>query len=289
MIRCTSINSQSQPRLLAPEACRAEFPNMVSPHGAQSSIIFGNRLPSLRGHPGRRPAFILGYHNIGIPAKRARNRSNYISSSLLRQQLRQLTKSAQPQCALDEYLSREPRGDAGWSLTFDDGYSSLVEDGLTIFHETGAKALVYLVAGQIGGSNIWDQNAGDLRLPLMSAGQVRTWLAEGHEIGSHSVTHPSLSRLSLENARREMAESKARLEQQFGVAIRHFCYPYGDWNPALRDLAQEVGYATAVTVEQRAVSAEDSPWSLPRWMVYTHRFPWLANLRTRWAQRGNRA
>lgn len=74
--------------------------------------------------------------------------------------------------------------------------------------------------------------------------------APGVTIGAHTMTHPRLAKLDAEAAYREIVDSKARLESEFGLPIRHFAYPVGDPTSAgPRDfaLAQEAGFASAVT------------------------------------------
>ena len=52
---------------------------------------------------------------------------------------------------------------------------------------------------------------GEAPAPLMDAAQVKDWLAAGHEIGSHTLTHPWLTRLPLSEAREEISGSKKKL------------------------------------------------------------------------------
>jgi peptidoglycan/xylan/chitin deacetylase (PgdA/CDA1 family) len=54
-------------------------------------------------------------------------------------------------------------------------------------------------------------------------------------------THPFLTRLSAAQAREEIAGNKKKLEDRFSRPVRHFCFPYGDWNPAVRDLVAAAG------------------------------------------------
>ena len=127
--------------------------------------------------------------------------------------------------------------------------------------------LVPLVPGHIGKFNEWDVKLGEAREPLMSAGQVREWLAAGHEIGAHTMSHPFLTRVSFREAREEIFASKKKLEDVFGVAIRHFAYPYGDWNEPVRDLVREAGYVTACTTEFGLNTTDTHPLALKRIMA----------------------
>ncbi len=74
--------------------------------------------------------------------------------------------------------------------------------------------------------------------------------APGVTIGAHTLTHPILVKHAEAAARREIAESKARLEAELDLPIRHFAYPVGDPTSAgAREfaMAREAGYAIAVT------------------------------------------
>jgi hypothetical protein len=65
-----------------------------------------------------------------------------------------------------------------------------------------------------------------------------------------------------------MQESKDRLEQELQKPRRHFCYPWGDHDGATREMAQEIGFASAVTTDFGRVRAGDDPLRLPRVSVY---------------------
>src|SRR5579859_849854 len=69
--------------------------------------------------------------------------------------------------------------------------------------------------------------------------------AIGHEIGSHTVSHPNLGVASYEEARREIFDSKAVLEERLGQRVRWFAYPFGGRNhlrPEAAALVEEAGY-----------------------------------------------
>lgn len=72
---------------------------------------------------------------------------------------------------------------------------------------------------------------------------------QGHEIGSHTHTHPNLPNLNIMEVQEELEFSKSILEQHCGK-IKHFAYPYGkksDFNAACLSLVQEAGYESCAT------------------------------------------
>lgn len=74
--------------------------------------------------------------------------------------------------------------------------------------------------------------------------------APGVTIGAHTLSHPMLAKHPVEDARREIVESKAWLETVLETPIRHFAYPVGDpgsAGPREFVLAKEAGFASAVT------------------------------------------
>jgi peptidoglycan/xylan/chitin deacetylase (PgdA/CDA1 family) len=94
----------------------------------------------------------------------------------------------------------------------------------------------------------------------------------GMIIGSHTVNHPCMSKLSLTDQQREIHESFATIEQTLGpLALKTFCYPYGGSHSFTRDtelLLQNAGCQFSFSVEYRDVTSEDllqRPQALPRY------------------------
>lgn len=79
--------------------------------------------------------------------------------------------------------------------------------------------------------------------------QLREMQDQGIEIGGHTVTHPSLGRVTAAQAREEINACKQMLEQQLGSRPRPFCYPNGtvsDFNAEVMQLVQDSGFFCAV-------------------------------------------
>jgi len=195
---------------------------------------------------------VLCYHKLGPLPPDVKMPSLYVSSELFAWQMRQLRDEGFASASLDEWRASAHEG-RRIVITFDDGSRTLMRHALPVLAECGFRAIVYLVAGAIGGVNHWDVAAfGEVPDALMSDVDVREWLAAGHEIGAHTVTHCRLTRVPLGQAREEILASRHTLEDRFGVPVRHFCYPYGKWSPRVRGFVEEAGYETAVTLESGA-------------------------------------
>jgi len=75
------------------------------------------------------------------------------------------------------------------------------------------------------------------------------FLSKHFEIGAHSLTHPQLTKIPLDDARREIAESKKLLEGIIGRTVHGFSYPSGDFDNHIVECVKRSGYAYARTNE----------------------------------------
>lgn len=158
-------------------------------------------------------------------------------------------------------------GRTGFCVTFDDGFRNASDHALPVLRARGLRATMFLVADRLGGTDEWDRAIGEPPLPLMDEAEVRDWLAAGQSIGAHTLTHPRLTRLTPERMRAEIFDSRRKLEDRFGVPVRHFCYPYGDQDERVRALVAEAGYEAACTVEHGVNGPGVPPLSLRRVLV----------------------
>jgi peptidoglycan/xylan/chitin deacetylase (PgdA/CDA1 family) len=73
----------------------------------------------------------------------------------------------------------------------------------------------------------------------------------GLTLGSHTVNHPNLACLSIEDQRSEISRAKQRIEEE-DHECTSLAYPFGDHEAATRRLAVECGYHTVMEVGLRA-------------------------------------
>lgn len=132
-------------------------------------------------------------------------------------------------------------------LTFDDGYDDLYDHFLPLAIEHHLTAVIFLVADHVGGSNVFDQKNGLRARKLLTWSQIREMQKYGIEFGSHTLSHPHLPDVSNEQLRREVRDSKLRLEDALGVEVTSFAYPYGGVDRRVRSAVAQAGYKLAFT------------------------------------------
>ncbi len=102
---------------------------------------------------------------------------------------------------------------------------------------------------------------------FMAWDDVRALARAGHEIGAHTVAHPSLSREDADRRRRELAEPRDRIRRETGGDATALAYPYGSAahvSDMVRRDAEAAGYTLAVTTVEGLVGRGADPLSLPR-------------------------
>jgi peptidoglycan/xylan/chitin deacetylase (PgdA/CDA1 family) len=99
--------------------------------------------------------------------------------------------------------------------------------------------------------------------------QLGSLIDAGWEIGSHTQSHPYLTRLDDESLHRELRESRAELQHRLGRPCLTLAYPYADVDARVVDAARAAGYAAAATIFGCFHAARD-PLRQPRVVVYRH-------------------
>lgn len=84
--------------------------------------------------------------------------------------------------------------------------------------------------------------------------------------GSHTVYHPILTRLSIDQAEKEISVSKGTIEERLNCRVRFFSYPNGlkdDYNDSIKKLTREAGYDLAFATLVDACPGNDF-FEIPR-------------------------
>jgi peptidoglycan/xylan/chitin deacetylase (PgdA/CDA1 family) len=215
---------------------------------------------------------ILMYHKIDAVRSGALYVGNYVLPSEFNAQLKALNSAGYTAISLEDWLDFRSRRRRPPSrpvvITFDDGYASNYAVAWPLLQRHGATATIFLVADLIGKTNSWDANQPQehlLRVP-----EILQMQEAGMRFGSHTRTHRSLIDISRAEVLTELVESKAKLENILGRAVTALAYPYNKQNSAVRALARQAGYQTAVLGRGRINASWTNPWMLRRIRVDLH-------------------
>lgn len=160
-------------------------------------------------------------------------------------------------------------------LTFDDGHRGVLLHAYPILKRYGFPATLFLATGSIGNRDFpwvrpWlgrEEDPEEYR-PL-SWEEVQFMQGPTISLGSHTMTHPHLGRLSPEEMEWEVVESRRQIEQHTGTKACCFAYPggiglYGDHTAETRKLLLEQGYSCALVSEVGRNDLSSDPFRLRR-------------------------
>ncbi len=146
-------------------------------------------------------------------------------------------------------------------LTFDDGWEDNYTNAFPVLKKYKAPALIFLASGFIGKTGMLKSN----QIKEMAGSRIK--LDSGITFGAHSKTHPRLSRLNREDAKKEIWDSKSEVESIINMPVASFAYPYGmedDFNPDVIDIAKESGFSCVFTAIKTGDALSGSRFLIPR-------------------------
>ena len=224
---------------------------------------------------------ILMYHSVDSIDRGKGLRSLHVPRWLFKLQLSILYMLGYRGLDMDRllpYLKGEKTGKV-FGITFDDGYENNYLNALPILKKYKFTATCYLLANNIGGKNYWDIQKGFASHNMMTHEHIKNWITSGMSIGSHSLTHVKLAELSKSMMKKEILESKLKLEKEFKIKINHFCYPYGASDDTTEEIVKIAEYESAVTVARGVESDSPNLFRLSRVFITHRTYPHLLLLK----------
>lgn len=212
-------------------------------------------------------AIILMYHNIDNPPQGARIPNLYVTPRMFRFQMGYLKRAGFKVVPLQDMLELVSHGNADRNLvaiSFDDAYQDFYTNAYPILKQYSYPSVVYVVSGLVAKDNVWDAENESDRKPLMDWQTIREVSEHGVQIGSHTISHPRLTTLSVASLREELVKSRKELEERLNQPVDHFCYPYGDHNEQVKDEVRKAGYRSAVVTQRGHVEQGYDPYALRR-------------------------
>jgi len=221
----------------------------------------------LTGKTGMGKISILMYHQVGDFSRPAAHRANYCHVRRFKAQMAWLHRFGYRVIGLADAMrclrGEQPMPRHGVVLTFDDGFQNFYDYAFPVLKRYGFPSTVFLVADLLGEKSEW-LAAEKREVPLMDLETIRELRREGVLFGSHTLSHPRLSRIDHLEMRREVLESKRKLETLLEEEIPYFCYPYGDFDEQVVATVREAGYEVALSCTRASSFGPEDPLRLPR-------------------------
>lgn len=200
---------------------------------------------------------ILMYHHIDIAVNRQDNLKLYVDPQLFEKEMEYLAENGYVTVTLDDLTNtlrkEKPLPGRSVILTFDDGYEDFYTKAFPILKKYKLKATVFVITGMIGKLDY-------LNIEMLKK-MTKSRLIS---IGSHTTTHPDLTKLESQKLISELTESKKFLENKLQICVNSFAYPYGKYNLLVSNEVAKAGYNQATTVYFSYLHQSNSIFTLSR-------------------------
>lgn len=194
---------------------------------------------------------VLCYHKIDRPSPDAKVRGGFTPPKRFYKQMRFLQNAGYRFHTAAEliefYLANGEFPPKGIALTFDDGWKDNYTNLFPILRELGIKATIFLVPSCIGETSAKVVAAGEEPREHLSKDEILEMSDYGIEFGSHTVNHLHLDKISADEIKYEVEESKKQIENLLQKHCKTFAYPAGFYNQTARDIVKNAGYTAAFT------------------------------------------
>lgn len=225
------------------------------------------------------PPIVLLYHGLAHVSHELDPTNLIVEPERFREQIMLLKRRGYTFVTVSRFVRqiRSGRYSKLCAVTFDDGSSDNAHVLRELLEELDVPATLYVCPGLLGRPHPFlDERAG---IRLMDLQDLQSVAAHSlFEIGAHTNEHTDLSTATLDEAYREMAESKAALEDYIGIPVSTFAYPAGHYSPACPTAAERAGFVAAVTCGELG---SWQPYELRREVVNAYETHFSFALKTR--------
>ncbi len=136
------------------------------------------------------------------------------------------------------------------AITFDDGFVNLLENALPVMEKMNIPAMIFIPTGFIGKKPEWDFEGyeRDRKETVMNEEQIKNLNSKLFSIGSHTVSHPRLTKLNDDKIKDELYNSKIKLEDILDKKVTDLSFPHGEYNNKIVSEAFKIGYENLYTI-----------------------------------------
>lgn len=194
---------------------------------------------------------VLIYHKIDYPTADVKIRGAYTAPRRFEKQISYLKRKGFSFYFASElielYRNNGKFPEKGLAITFDDGWKDNYVNAFPVLKKYEVKATIFLVPSCIGRKT--DQVTADGEGPRehLSKDNVIEMSRHGIEFGSHSMNHKLFNRITPDEIKAEVVESKAAIENLIQKPCETFAYPAGFYTDTAVEELQKSGYTGAFT------------------------------------------
>lgn len=219
---------------------------------------------------------VLMYHMVSehLPKNKSKFNRLRVKPSEFEKQLIWLKNNGFTSFTLSELVNLEVIPKKAVVLTFDDGYEDNFKNAFALLKKYGFKATIYIVLNRFEQNWATDKDLNQVSNELNSEKmllneQIKEMIDSGLiEIGSHTLDHVNLPKLTFNEKITQIKESKEKIEEIFNIICNSFAYPFGFFDKESVKIVKELTYTNATTTVNGVFDkTKYSNFEIPRIMV----------------------
>jgi peptidoglycan/xylan/chitin deacetylase (PgdA/CDA1 family) len=202
---------------------------------------------------------ILMYHHIRVLSSRAGDdwREITVTPDEFAAQMSYLTEQGYQSVHFSDLLAYfdggKPLPAKPVIITFDDAWEDGYETAYPILKKDGLTASFFVPANwitRVDGTLTWQQ--------------IEEMSGNGMEFGSHTMTHPFLTKEEPDKLAWELEASKSLLEEHIGKPVTVLAYPYGFYDDTVLEASRQAGYVAGLTIDRGIWATRDNLMTMRR-------------------------
>ena len=183
----------------------------------------------------REPIVVLNYHSINVASADAKEYEWTVQKNQFERQMQYLFDNNINVILLNDLvnkiLQKKIISKPTVCITFDDGFSDNFINAAPVLEKYNYRASFFIVANSLLDEDSYpewiNQNKVGELPSFMNVDQIKKLCVNGHEIGSHSLTHKDLSVAKVSLLTKELFESKKIIEKSLSIDCFGFVMPFG--------------------------------------------------------------
>lgn len=192
---------------------------------------------------------VIQYHKIDKPGPGVLVRGGFTPPARFARQMTYLKKCGfifySASELIGHYLENNEFPPNGIAVTFDDGWKDNYINAFPVLKRLGIKATIFIVPSCMGEVSSKVMAEGEIERPHLSRDEILEMSAGGIEFGSHSVNHKLLDRISPQEVKFEVVESKKQIEDLLQQPCKTIAYPGGFYSEESQRMIESAGYIAA--------------------------------------------
>ena len=142
------------------------------------------------------------------------------------------------------------------SITFDDGFAGIYRYR-NLFNRKNMKTTIFLISDYIGMLDKWEISLFGFKFKHLDVSQIKELSKDGHEFGSHTATHKSLTELNDLELERELKDSKQKIEDILEKEVKSISVPFGRIDERVYEKCLQYGYKNIVSIGETSFTRDN--------------------------------